>query len=74
MALRARIEEYSGRIARERAAVICTTALRPALADFLLRSGIRVNVYAYGELPNEVTLAPAEVLSDEEPNAVISCT
>ncbi len=73
LALRARIEEYAGRIARERAAVVCTSALRPALADFLLRSGIRVSVYAYGELPNEVTLAPAEVLDDEEPKAVASC-
>jgi flagellar biosynthesis protein FlhA len=73
LALRARIEEYAGRIARERAAVVCTSALRPALADFLLRSGIRVSVYAYGELPNEVALAPAEVLDEEEPKPVASC-
>ncbi len=62
LALRARIEAYAAAMPRDRAAVVCTAALRPALADFLLRSGIRVSVYAYGELPNEVTLAPTEVL------------
>ena len=74
LALRARIEEYAASIPRDRAAVVCTAALRPALADFLLRSGIRVSVYAYGELPNEVSLAPSEVLVEPEPNALVSCT
>ena len=73
LALRARIERYAGSIARDRAAMICTAALRPALADFLLRSGIRVSVYAYGELPNEIVLAPAEVITHAEPNA-LACT
>jgi len=73
LTLRARIERYASSIARDRAAVICAAALRPALADFLLRSGIRVNVYAYGELPNEIVLAPAEVIAKEEPNALV-CT
>ncbi len=72
-ALRARIESYAATIPRDRAAVVCTSALRPVLADFLLRSEIRVNVYAYGELPNEIALAPAEVIAQEEPNA-LACT
>ncbi|HMF27933.1 MAG TPA: FHIPEP family type III secretion protein, partial [Candidatus Cybelea sp.] len=72
LALRARIERYGASVARERAAVICTAALRPVLADFLLRSGIRVCVYAYGELPNELALAPREVIAEEEPNALVS--
>jgi flagellar biosynthesis protein FlhA len=71
--LRARIERYAGSMPRDRAAVICTAALRPVLADFLLRSGIRVSVYAYGELPNEIALAPAEVITQGEPNA-LACT
>ena len=74
LAVRARIEAYAATMPRDRAAVICTAALRPALADFLLRSGIRVSVYAYGELPNEVTLAPTEVITEEEPNALAACT
>jgi flagellar biosynthesis protein FlhA len=72
LALRARVERYSASVARERAAVVCTAALRPVLADFLLRSGLRVSVYAYGELPNELTLAPSEVIAEEEPNALVS--
>ena len=74
LALRARIGRYAAGTPRDRAAVICTAALRPALADFLLRSGIRVSVYAYGELPNEIALAPTEVIAQEEPNAVALCT
>jgi flagellar biosynthesis protein FlhA len=74
LALRARIEGYAATTPRDRAAVVCTAALRPNLADFLLRSGIRVSVYAYGELPNEIVLAPAEVIAETGPNALVSCT
>jgi flagellar biosynthesis protein FlhA len=74
LTLRERIEAYASVMPRDRAAVICTAALRPVLADFLLRSGIRVAVYAYGELPNELALEPAEVLTEEEPKALASCT
>ena len=72
--LRARIEGYAATTPRDRAAVVCTAALRPVLADFLLRSGLPVAVYAYGELPNETTLAPREVIAANEPNAALSCT
>jgi flagellar biosynthesis protein FlhA len=74
MTLRARIEAYAARTQRDRAAIVCTSTLRPVLADFLLRSGMRVGVYSYGELPNELTLAPSEVLIVEEPNALAACT
>ncbi|HVR46228.1 MAG TPA: flagellar biosynthesis protein FlhA [Candidatus Binatia bacterium] len=70
LAVRARIEAYATRTPRDRAAVVCTAALRPMLADFLLRCGLRIGVYAYGELPSEVTLAPAEVIEESEPNAL----
>jgi flagellar biosynthesis protein FlhA len=73
LALRARIEGYAATVPRDRAAVVCTAALRPALADFLLRSGIRVSVYAYGELPSELRLAPSDVIAAEEPNALVTC-
>jgi flagellar biosynthesis protein FlhA len=62
LALRDRIERYVTRTPRDRAAVVCTAALRPLLADFLLRSGIHVDVFAYGELPNDLTFRPAEVI------------
>jgi flagellar biosynthesis protein FlhA len=63
-ALRERLERYAGQIARERCAIVCTAALRPMLADFVLGSGIRVPVFAYGELPPELELRPAEMLGD----------
>lgn len=74
LALRKRVEAYAAAVPRDRAAVVCTALLRPVLADFLLRSGIRVNVYAYGELPAEVALAPREVITQVETNALASCT
>ncbi len=74
LALRARLEQYASRTPRDRAAIVCTAALRPVLAEFLQRSGMRVSVYAFGELPNEVTLVPAEVIVQEEPNALVPCT
>jgi flagellar biosynthesis protein FlhA len=72
LALRARIERYSARTPRDRAALVCTATLRPVLADFLIRSGVRLSVYAYGEIPNEVALAPTEVIAEGEPNALVS--
>ena len=74
LGLRDRIARYAARMPRDRAAVVCTAALRPLLADFLLRSGVRLPVYAYGELPNEIALVPAEVIAAEEPNALAQCT
>ena len=74
LSLCARIERYAERTRRDRAAIVCTSVLRPVLAEFLLRSGIRVSVYAYGELPNEVALVASEVIAEEEPNALAQCT
>ncbi|MBV8344635.1 MAG: FHIPEP family type III secretion protein [Candidatus Eremiobacteraeota bacterium] len=71
LAVRARIEAYATRTPRDRAAVVCTAALRPMLADFLLRCGLRIGVYAYGELPDDVILAPAEVIEENEPSALV---
>jgi flagellar biosynthesis protein FlhA len=64
LALRERVERYAARVPRERAAIVCTAALRPLLADFLLRSGIGVGAYAYGELPNDLELTPAEIFAE----------
>ena len=54
---------YAARVARDRAAVLCSAALRPVLADLLLRSGIRADVLSYAELPPELPLAPAGMLA-----------
>jgi flagellar biosynthesis protein FlhA len=64
LAVRERVAAYGQEVPRDRAAVVCTGALRPVLADFLLRSGIGVEVFSYGELPPEVQLTPAAVLNE----------
>jgi flagellar biosynthesis protein FlhA len=61
--LQRRIEAYVATVPRDRAAVVCTAALRPILAEMLMRTGSRVEVYSYGELPPELQLVPAEVVN-----------
>ena len=66
--VRASIERYARNVPRERAALVCTAALRPALADFLRRFGVALDVFAFGELPPELEIRPASVL--ERPQAL----
>jgi len=63
--LRDVVAAYAERTARDRAAVVCTAALRAPLAEFLRRFGCGVEVFAYGELPAELELRPAQVLDDD---------
>ena len=63
--IRRRVEAYRQEVPRDRAALVCTAGLRPGLADFLLRSGLSVDVFSYSELPPEVQLLPAGMLNDE---------
>jgi len=62
MHVRSTVEAYMARVARSRAALVCTAPLRPALAAFLGRFGMRLDVFAYGELPPELELRPALVV------------
>jgi flagellar biosynthesis protein FlhA len=60
--LRARVAEYLTKVPRERAALVCSGALRAPLADLLSRFGAGLDVYAYAELPSELELKPAMLL------------
>jgi flagellar biosynthesis protein FlhA len=62
--IRAVVNDYVTRVPRERAALLCTAALRPALAEFLRRFALRVDVFAYGELPPELEVRPAMILEN----------
>jgi flagellar biosynthesis protein FlhA len=67
------IAAYAGRVRRDRAAVVCTSALRFALAEFAARFNLGVEVYAYGEIPAEFELRPAAVLeAPAHPAAALS--
>ena len=60
------VATYARAVPRERAALLCTAALRAPLGDFVRRFGTTLDVFAYGELPAEVELRPAMVLSAPE--------
>ncbi len=62
MRVRESIERYAERVPRERAAVVCTASLRPLLADLLARSGLRLEVFSYAELPPEMPLQAADIV------------
>jgi flagellar biosynthesis component FlhA len=49
-------------VPRERAALVCAAALRAPLAEFLHRFGLRIDVFAFVEIPADVELRPAMVL------------
>ncbi|MDP9110677.1 MAG: flagellar biosynthesis protein FlhA, partial [Candidatus Eremiobacteraeota bacterium] len=57
-----RVEQYIKETPPGRAALICTASLRPLLADFLWRSGLRIEVLSYAELPPDLSMRPAGVL------------
>ena len=65
--LRAVVREYTARVPRERAAIVCSSGLRPSLAEMLLRFDLPIDVFAYAELPPSLELRPALVM--ERPRA-----
>ncbi len=64
LCVRERVQAF---LSQERGGVLVSTAaLRPLLADFLIRSGIRVDVLAFAEIPPEMGIDPAGVLTLDE--------
>jgi len=62
MRIRDEAEAYAKSVVPQRAAIVCTSAVRPLVADFLARSGLRIGVYSYAEVPPEVRLEPAGIV------------
>ncbi|MDQ6925916.1 MAG: FHIPEP family type III secretion protein, partial [Candidatus Eremiobacteraeota bacterium] len=50
-------------------AVVVTAPLRPLLAEFLERTAPGVAVYAFAELPPELALEPADVITNPDPRS-----
>jgi flagellar biosynthesis protein FlhA len=68
--VRLAVDDYANRYRGERAALVCSSQLRPALSEFIRRFGVRVDVYAYGELPPGLELRPAMILNRPEASAI----
>ncbi len=64
--VRAAVEAYRQTAPSGGGAIVCGSALRAALWEFLDRSGMRTDVYAYGELPAELELRPLGVLGESD--------
>jgi flagellar biosynthesis protein FlhA len=62
--VRAQVEQYLANGINAPHAIVSTAALRPMLADFFERTGMSVEVYAYTEIPAEISLEPAGVVED----------
>lgn len=56
------VARYTADPANAPHAIVVTAPLRPLLAEFLERSGLRVAAYAYAELPPEIALEPVGVV------------
>jgi flagellar biosynthesis protein FlhA len=60
--LRAAVERYLAQVPRQRAALVCTAALRATLAAVTSRLGVPLEVYSFAELPPALELRPLEVI------------
>jgi flagellar biosynthesis protein FlhA len=60
--LRNATHAYAARVERDRAAIVCASAIRPALAEFVHRFHLGTDVLAYAEIPPELELRPIAVL------------
>jgi flagellar biosynthesis protein FlhA len=64
--VRAQVDRYRGDGASAPHAIVSTAALRPMLADFFDRTGMPIDVFAYTEIPAEVSLEPAGIVEPLE--------
>jgi len=71
MHVRTRVEAYLAESRSAPHAIVCTGALRPMLADFFEKTGLRIAVYAYNELPTTIDLQAVGVISEpDRPRAI----
>jgi flagellar biosynthesis protein FlhA len=60
--VRSVIEAYTATPVHGPHAVVATTTLRPILAEFFEQTGVRIDVFAYPELPAAIELEPAGII------------
>jgi flagellar biosynthesis protein FlhA len=60
--VRATVEAYLQDAVAGPHAIVATAGLRPVLAEFFEQTALRVDVFAYTEIPSEVALEPAGII------------
>jgi flagellar biosynthesis protein FlhA len=60
--VRSTVETYANDRLAGPHAVVVTAALRPLRADFFEQTALRIDVFAYTEIPSEVALEPAGII------------
>ncbi|MHB8147868.1 MAG: FHIPEP family type III secretion protein [Vulcanimicrobiaceae bacterium] len=63
MAIREQVQAYARRMPRDRAALLCGSLVRPAVAELLAGAGLRLDVLSYAELPTELRIVPNAILA-----------
>ena len=61
--LREQVARHAAVSPMQRATVVCTAALRPVLAELILRAGIPAEVFSYAELPADMQLLARDVVN-----------
>jgi len=69
--IRERVERYTKSIPGH-AYVVCTSPFRRHLSDLLEKFGLRIEVFGFGELPSDVSVRPAAIISD--PRALVAAS
>jgi flagellar biosynthesis protein FlhA len=62
--VRERVERYVKSVRKGHVYVVCTSPFRRHLSDLLERFGLRVDVFGFGELPSDISVRPAAIISD----------
>jgi flagellar biosynthesis protein FlhA len=62
--IRERVSAYAKTLPGRQAFVVCTSPLRRHLSDLLEKFGLHTEVFGFGELPPDVNIRPAAIVSD----------
>jgi flagellar biosynthesis protein FlhA len=65
--IRERVSAYAKSLPGGQGFVVCTSPLRRHLSDLLEKFGLRSEVFGFGELPPDVNIRPAAIVSDPLP-------
>jgi flagellar biosynthesis protein FlhA len=68
--VRTTLEAYLRDGVRGPRAIVVTAALRPVLAEFLDQTGLAIDVFSYTEIPAEIELEPAGLITGPPPRGV----